>query len=42
MRWEGTLAHEEVRSVLRILVGKPAKKRPIGRIRHIEDDLKTS
>jgi hypothetical protein len=42
MRWAGLVAHMgEDRGVHRVLVGKPAGKRPLGRRRHRwEDNIK--
>jgi hypothetical protein len=39
MRWAGHVAHmREGRSVYRVLVGKPERKRPVGRHRHRWED----
>jgi len=42
MRWAGYVAHMgERRGIYRILVGKPERKRPLGRPRHRwEDNIK--
>ena len=41
MRWEGHVARMgEGRSVHRVLVGKPEGKRPLGRRRRWEDNIK--
>jgi hypothetical protein len=43
LRWAGRVARiEEIRSLGRILIGKPEVKRPLGRLRSIwEDNTKT-
>ena len=39
MRWAGHVARmEEGRSAFKILTGKPTRKRPLGRPRHIWED----
>ena len=41
MRWAGHVAHMgENRGVHRVLVGKPERKRPLGRPRQGEDNIK--
>jgi hypothetical protein len=40
MRWVGLVAHTQMRSAYRLLVGEPEGKRPLGRPRSgLEDDL---
>jgi hypothetical protein len=34
MGWEGDVIHGEQKNAYRILVGKPERKRPLGRPRH--------
>jgi len=43
IRWAGHVAHmRETRGLYRVLVGKPERKRPLGRSRHRwEDNIKT-
>ena len=42
MRWAGHVAHmERSRNAYRVFVGKPERKRPLGRLRHRwEDNIK--
>jgi len=41
LRWEGHVARMgERRGLYRVLVGKPEGKRPLGRTRHWEDNIK--
>ena len=41
MTWAGHVARVgDRRGVYRVLVGKPEEKRPLGRPRHIWDDIK--